>query len=64
MRVDRYRIKIEAENRGWSQRELARRAGINPSVLSRIANGGEAFPATVKRIANALGTTVSEIADR
>lgn len=41
---------------GISQAELARRAGINQTSLSRIENGQEpAFPKRGKKIADALG---------
>ena len=31
-------VKKEREKRGWSQVELAERAGIKPAVLSRVEN--------------------------
>lgn len=50
------RVSVERKRLGWSQAELARRANINASSLSRIESGYEpAFPNRGKRIADALG---------
>lgn len=50
------RVVSERQKRGWSQAELARRANINASSMSRIENGYEdAYPKRGKRIADALG---------
>ncbi len=50
------RVTIERNKRGWSQAELARRAGINASSMSRIEAGYEpAYPKRGKKIADALG---------
>ncbi|MGC0155649.1 helix-turn-helix domain-containing protein [Chromobacterium vaccinii] len=35
------RIRVERENRGWKQEQLARKAGIGRSTLSNIENGGQ-----------------------
>lgn len=50
------RLQLELLRRGLSQRELAERAGVCESSLSRICNGKEpAYPGRGKRIADALG---------
>ena len=50
------RVTVERQKLGWSQAELARRANINASSMSRIELGYEpAFPKRGKRIADALG---------
>lgn len=50
------RVRAEREKLGWSQAELARRANVNASSMSRIELGYEpAFPKRGKRIADALG---------
>ncbi len=50
------RVTTERNKRGWSQAELARRAGINASSMSRIEKGIEpAYPKRGKKIADALG---------
>ena len=50
------RITYERNRRGWSQAELARRAGIHPTSMSRIENGKEPpYPHRAARLAAALG---------
>jgi transcriptional regulator with XRE-family HTH domain len=54
-----HRIKLKRKEAGWTQTELAKRAGITPSALSQI-EGGERFPSTVivHKLAKALSTSV------
>ncbi len=40
------KIKEERDKAGWSQTELAKRAGITPSGLSQIESG-ERYPSTI-----------------
>lgn len=57
------RIQYELLRQGITQRELARKARVNETSLSRICNGKEpAFPRRGKRIADALGWTVDPMA--
>ena len=52
------RLKLELLRRGISQRELAERAHVNETSLSRIIHGREpAYPERGRRIAVALGWT-------
>lgn len=48
---------------GWSQAELARRAGINQSHYSKVekGQGGTPTPRWVRAVADALDVEVSEI---
>ena len=39
---------------GWSVRELAEKAKINPNTVSRIENGGDALGSTLDRLQAAL----------
>lgn len=49
------RLRLE---RAWSLAELARRAKLHPSSMSRIEGGKEApYPGPLKRLARVLGTT-------
>lgn len=49
-------VKKEREKRGWSQVELAQRAGIKPTVLSRVENFGVTPQAkTMFKIKQAFG---------
>ena len=56
-------IRELRENRGWSQTELARRAGIRQGVLSYIENGRTKNPRidTLAAIASALGVSVQKL---
>lgn len=45
------RRRLEA---ALSQEELGRRAGLQRFTITRLENGGEARPATVRRLADAL----------
>lgn len=56
-RIDRVRQK-----RGWSMRELSRRAGLAPSHVGHIKNGTDPKLTTILRIASALGVTVQWLA--
>ncbi|MBG9549289.1 MULTISPECIES: helix-turn-helix domain-containing protein [Cytobacillus] len=50
------------ERKGLSQRELARRVDLNPSVMNRIETGDRPLRADeLKRISDALGVQVDEI---
>lgn len=50
------RITRIRKSKGWSQAELARRAGIHPSSLSRIESGEEPpYRGRALRLADALG---------
>ena len=58
MEVALVRLKLELLRRGMSQRELAERAHVNETSLSRIIHGREpAYPKRGERIAAALGWT-------
>ncbi len=51
------------ERTGWNQTELAQRAGLDPSTLSRFLNGGREGhalrPGTIRKIQAASGLTAS-----
>jgi transcriptional regulator with XRE-family HTH domain len=42
-------------NHGLTQRQLARKARISNTTLSKIEHGGGAMPPTLKKIADVLG---------
>lgn len=58
-------LRVWRLNAGWSQEQLAERAGVNPSTILRIERGHahRPYPATRKRIADALGVAVDAIAE-
>lgn len=50
------RVVLERRKLGWSQAELARQIGANPSSMSRVEKGKEPpYPLRAIRIARALG---------
>ena len=58
-----YRIKELREERGMSQMELARRAGVTRATLWRLESGvgKDASTKTLMKIANALSVEVREL---
>lgn len=59
------RIRRRRREKGWTQGELARRVGIKPSRISKYENGTyQPSLATVKAIADALGTTTDHLLGR
>lgn len=56
-------IKKLRERRGWTQSELARKAGIKQGVLSDIETGKTKHPRidTIAAIAQALGVPVEKL---
>jgi transcriptional regulator with XRE-family HTH domain len=55
-------VEVEVEklwelriNQGLTQRQLARKARISNTTLSKIEHGGGAMPPTLKKIADVLG---------
>lgn len=46
---------------GLSQVQLAERAGVSQSVISRVEDGAGATTATAIRLARVLGTSVEEL---
>jgi transcriptional regulator with XRE-family HTH domain len=54
------RVAKAREKRGWTQQELAERAGVRYETINRIENGKHAEPRVYVAVAlaKALGTTV------
>lgn len=58
------KIKFERIKKGFSQEELAFRAGINKNTIWKIETGRiSPTIATLEKICNALGLTFSELTD-
>lgn len=57
------RVRLAREHRGMTQKEAATAAGIATDMISRLENGRYQSPGlrTLVRIADGLGTTVSEL---
>lgn len=55
-------VKVWREHRGFSQRVLAERAGLNFTYLSQIETGARKGPvSTMKKLADALGLEMSDL---
>jgi lambda repressor-like predicted transcriptional regulator len=55
--------KIEHEMRrsAWTMHEMARRAEVSVSTVKRTFEVGSAHPATIKRMAEAVGLTIDDV---
>jgi transcriptional regulator with XRE-family HTH domain len=63
--VDGPQVRVLRRRAGWSQVELARRAGMGQAAVSRVENSGRTYPHIVARLAAALGvSTVGLMATR
>jgi transcriptional regulator with XRE-family HTH domain len=62
MEVDVKKLKRLREERVFSQRELASRAGLTQMTVWRLENGfREAHPQTIRKIAGVLGVEPREL---
>ena len=59
-----HRVRRERAKRGWSVRELARRAQVSPGAVSKLEGGFRVSPSLElgKRLAKALGVTLDYLA--
>jgi DNA-binding XRE family transcriptional regulator len=48
---------------GWTQKEVAKRAGISQSALSQIERTENSRSATLEKLAKAMGLAISQLAD-
>lgn len=63
MRFDAAALTRVREDRGWTRRELARRAGVSPATITRLENGEHRGPllSTIVHVAQALDVTTEEL---
>lgn len=59
------RVRRLRESRQWNQKELAERADVSRSLLSKLESGAQTEPSAVhlQRIATALGVPLSDLTD-
>lgn len=55
------RLKEWRENRALTQEQLATESGVSRGTIARIERGEEAFPTTVKKLADALHVDPMEL---
>ena len=60
------RLRLAREKRGWNQRELARRAGVANSAVSRLETNDAVEPAweTIVKLATALDCSLDYLSGR
>lgn len=56
-------VKMFRARRGWSQQELAKRAGLDKQTVFRIESGGNTRHGTTGKLATALGVSLSQLID-
>ncbi len=54
-------IRYHRQLAGWNLIPFAKHVGLSPGYLSKVERGTDAPPATVKKIADALGLTVRDL---
>jgi transcriptional regulator with XRE-family HTH domain len=64
MEVDVEKLQELRIDKGWSLRQLAEAAGIHRNTLWKIEHGGNATPATLKKLGDVLGVRASELVRR
>lgn len=59
------RLEAERRRRGWSQTELAAKAGLTPADISRYERGwARPYPRQAARLASILGIPPNQLTDR
>jgi transcriptional regulator with XRE-family HTH domain len=61
MEVNVEKLKEMRVDKGWSQRELAHRAGVTATTVWKIEQGGGANAKTLKKLGDVLGVRASEL---
>lgn len=59
--ADVEKIIIARVEKGWSKTDLAKMAGVNPSVIMRMERGSELTAKTAKKVADALNRNVPDL---
>lgn len=61
MHYDQTKIQAKRMEKGWSQKELARKIGVTDACISQVEGGTRQSPKTFKRLAAVLGLTMREL---
>ncbi len=64
MEVDVEKLKRLREEQVFSQRDLARMAGLTHTTVWRLEHGHEARPGTIRKVAAVLGVEPGELVRR
>ena len=61
MRIDRFRLVLELERRGMTQKKLAEITGVSRTTINYIKNGKSCSYEVCEKIANALEMPLDEL---
>ena len=62
MRISERAFFIAMANKGYSKKELAKRAGVSVlTVTNLLLHGAKAYPATIGKLAKALNVEVTDL---
>lgn len=61
MNIDTLKIRMLHSEKGWSQAELAKQAGMNRASISALINRGTCYASSLYKIAKALNVDPSEL---
>jgi transcriptional regulator with XRE-family HTH domain len=61
MATIRLRVREVRKRRGWSQRELAERAGVRRATIVALERGGSPRLDTLAKLAEAFGVKVTQL---
>jgi transcriptional regulator with XRE-family HTH domain len=56
-------LRHQRERQSLSQEELAKAAGVSRATVTRLEKGYAAFPATARKVAQALGVRPADLMD-
>jgi len=63
MRIDKRKLDIALARKHWNQRDLRNNAIVSAQTILNLNKGKSVLPATVGKIAAALGVDVTDIVD-
>lgn len=61
MKIDSAKLEIAMANACMTTKDLSKKTGLNYSTLTRNKSGNQANPATVGKIAKALGVNAKDL---